>query len=279
MTYRFPLLGDSAYMGYAGEIRLKGANTSSHLAEIRYPFQQKPLISVVKLLPADGLLAANEAVAWLFLRAAGVPCAPNAALLTMSQSRASQVVDSAVVKRYANQGHVLAWASQAIDFRAINAMFAGTAADAEWLRAIKTAQGSAIAAFDEALLNTDRNNGNILISGPRRCAPIDHEAVFGRHLWLETDIPRSNLQSDTLRRINGEYRKGVMSAEDHRRLCSQIVVSAEGHARALSECDASIRQLLARLYPEHGGTYAERVLSFIVERTMEGWMNDRVGVL
>lgn len=279
MTYRFPLLGDAAYMGYTGEIRLRGTNVSSHLAEIRYPNQQKPVVSVVKFLPPDGLLACNEAIAWLFLRAAGIPCPPNAALLSLTQNRAAQAAGAATAKRYAHQGYVLAWATQALDFKAVAALFAGTAADAEWSKMIRSTQGAAIAAFDEALLNTDRNNGNLLVAGPGRCIPIDHEGILARHAWLETDIPRSRLQSDTVRRIHGDYRKGMMSADAYRHLCSQIVVSAEAHAGALTACDSGVRDLLARVYPQQGEIYAARVLSFVVERTMQGWMNDRLGVL
>lgn len=42
-----------------------GANQTRHIAELRYPVQPAPVLSVVKFLEPNCLAASNEAIAWM----------------------------------------------------------------------------------------------------------------------------------------------------------------------------------------------------------------------
>ncbi len=58
-----------------------------------------------------------------------------------------------------------------------------------------------------------------------------------------------------------------------------MVHFAEKHASVLEECSGQIAELLARVYPYEGKQLAARVLSFLVERTAQHWIKDRLGVV
>lgn len=176
----FPLLGDSHYGAFVGPLSHRGgANPSTHIATVRYPVQTAPIISVVKLMPADGLRACNEALAWLFLRANGVRVARNAAILSLTEAKAVKVLGRKLVpKTLVHDKHVLAWAAQQFDYRSIQALFSGSMADERWLDMLQTVEGAAIAAFDETFLNVDRNPGNVLCFGTEA---VSNTAVRGLH--------------------------------------------------------------------------------------------------
>src|SRR5256885_11690158 len=74
----FPVLSDHDYLNFVGAIRHRGANESTHVAEVRYPVQRAGVTSVVKLMRPDGIGLCNEAIAWLFLRAIGLPVPQHA---------------------------------------------------------------------------------------------------------------------------------------------------------------------------------------------------------
>ncbi|MBQ0917239.1 hypothetical protein KBW71_02180 [Hydrogenophaga aromaticivorans] len=279
MTYRFPLLRDADYMGYVGPIHARGWNPSTHLAEVRYPIQRAPVVSVVKLLPPDGLAACNEAISWLFLRAAGIQAPGHAGIMVLSQAKLKKACNLKAPDGYAQDGMVLAWASQQLAFQSIQALFAGTDRDERWLKVVCTLQGAALAAFDETFLNCDRNHGNILYLGPDSCAAIDHEAIFAHHRWLDTDIPHLSLHSDTYRRLVAGQKSGKIRLQDLETTLNRMVAHAEKHAAALAVCKSSIQQLLSDVYPEKHSEMTSRVLSFIAARTAQNWMNTRLGVV
>lgn len=276
----FPVLGDAAYVTYVGDLTYRGgANSSTHIAEIRYPVQTAPVISVVKLLPADGLAACNEAMAWLFLRAAGIASPRTAAILTLSEKKAVDILGrKQVPKKWVSNGYIRAWAAQQMDFRSIQVLFAGSKSEERWIALLQTAQGAAVAAFDEAYLNIDRNTGNILFSSDSSFVPVDHEQCFGLQNWLIGDIQQLNIDGDSIRQLKTAVRGGKVCDTDLQQAYGKIVFHAEQHAASLQACQAHMSELLSRVYPSDGDLLAQRVLSFVTERTAQNWMKDRLGV-
>ncbi|GAB2482343.1 hypothetical protein GCM10027082_36390 [Comamonas humi] len=277
----FPVLNDHDYLNYVDKLSHRGANTSIHLAEIRYPVQRAGVVSVVKLMPPDGIGVCNEAIAWLFLRAAGLASPKNAGILVMTEEKAKAVLGSkAVPKDLVSEGYVLAWAAQKLEFSSICALFSGSEADTKWLDLLRTDAGAGIAAFDELLHNQDRNTGNILFRGRGSCVPIDHEQVFARQNWMAADLQHLAENGDSFRMLRRAHAGRKLSSDELARITDAMIAHSHGHAGALDVCRKQIGQLLGRLFSVPKGTaYANRILSFIGERCSERWMQQRVGAL
>lgn len=276
----FPVLGDTSYVGYVGPMSYLGRNLSTHLAEIRYPVQQKPVISVVKWMSPSGVGICNEALAWLFLRGAGVRQSTHAGILCLTATRVKLVnPKSPHLKSVVHNGRVLGWSSQYLDFQALKVVFAGTEGDRKWAKAMTSLQGAAIAAFDEAFLAADRNAGNLLYISDEDCIPIDHEQLFGMHDWTSSLIPPSSLKSETMRRLENEHRSRHLSDDRYAEGLNRIVFHAQKHRYALQATQDEMTELILRVFPESGMRYAERVLLFVTERTAARWMENRLGVV
>lgn len=279
-TAAFPVLGDKSYVSYVGPLSYLGNNPSTHLAEIRYPVQQKPVVSVVKWMSPSGVGICNEALAWLFLRAAGVRQSTHAAILCLTSTRVKLVnPKSSHPKSFFHNGWALGWSSQYLDFQALKVVFAGTEGDRKWAKAMTSLQGAAIAAFDEAFLAADRNAGNLLYISDEDCIPIDHEQLFAMHDWKSGPIPQSNLKSDTMRRLENEHRSRRLSDDRYAEGLNRMVFHAQRHRYALQATQNEITDLILRVFPENGMRYAERVLLFVTERTAARWMENRLGVV
>ncbi len=278
--WTFPILGDDSYTGYLSPLAQLGANPTTHVAEVRYPVQHAPVASVVKLLPTSGTFIGNEGLAWLFLRGAGVPQPPKAAVLVLSERKATDALGSAkLVKPYVSNKRVLAWASERLNHRSISAVFAGTKGDRKWARLMCTVEGSAIAAFDEAFYNIDRNNGNVLYVNDESCLPIDNETLFGLHDWTAGPIPSTVIESHTLREIRACHKKRYLSTSQMASMYNHIAHHAEKHSHVLATVQQDMAQLLGQLYGPKSAKMMGHVLSFLAARTAQNWMNQRVGVL
>ena len=275
------MLGHTAYGTYLGPLSHKGgANKTTHLAEIRYPVQAAPIASVVKLMPPDGLAACNEALAWLFLRAGGFSAPTNAAILVLPEAKIVEILGRKLVpKQWVHQGKVVAWAARQLDFKSIQAVFAGTNADAKWLEVLRTVEGAAIAAFDEAFLNIDRNTGNMLFVSNSNCVPIDHELCFATQNWLAGELHHLDMDGDSLRVLRAAVLGGKVPANELHTAYNRMVFHAQKHAEALQACEAHMQTLLETLYPSQASELAPRVLSFVTERTALRWMEERLGVV
>lgn len=280
MNGAFPLLSDPDYITYIGPLSIRGANPTTHLAEVRYPVQSAPIISVVKAMPPTGLLACNEAIAWLLLRATGLPSPRNAGVMTLTESKAVKVMGrKAIPAALVREGHVLLWTAQKLDFSSIKALFAGTKGDARWVALLKTVQGAAIAAFDEALLNLDRNTGNVLYISADACAPIDHELSFGTQDWIHHDLLHLPTDGDSLRTLKHGVASGKLAISAYAEALNRMVFHAERHGQALQACSAHIADFLSRVFPDQHEEMTERVLSFVAARTAQQWIKDRLGVV
>lgn len=277
----FPILSDNNYLSYIGALAHRGANPSTHLAEVRYPVQRTGVLSVVKLMPPDGVGVCNEAVAWLLLRAIGLPSPKQAGIFVMSESKLKAVLGRrAVPDEWVSQGHVLAWASQKLDFPSIRALFTGTAADAKWLELLRTTTGAGIAAFDELLHNHDRNTGNVLFHGKGSCVPIDHEQVFAMQNWIAGELQHLVENGDSLRVLMRAHRGRKLSSDEWKSVTNAMIAQSHEHAGALDVCASQISELLGKLFSTTDGTaYANRILSFISARCTDDWMQQRVGAL
>lgn len=279
-TSGIPILGDRSYVSYVGPLSHLGANPSTHLAEIRYPVQHAPVVSVVKWMPPNGLGLCNEALAWLFLRGAGVQQTRHAAILCLTHAKAKAAAPSkGLPTALVHEGHVLAWASQKLDYSSLRVLFAGTEGDRRWAKLMTSVLGTAIVAFDEAFLATDRNNGNLLYISDEACIPVDHEHIFGLHDWTRGPLPSTSAKSDTLRRLESEHRIRRLSVLEFQEACNRIVFHAQRHQNALEATRDEMRHLLSSVFPENGARYADHVLSFAAERTARHWMEHRLGVV
>lgn len=277
----FPILGDADYLGYLASIDHRGANASTHIADIRYPVQRAPVRSVVKLLPPSGLQACNEAISWLVLRAIGVPSPRMAALLVLSEKKAKAVLGARIVSNeFVQDGHVMAWAAQWQDSRSIRALFAGSVADDKWLSVLKTEVGSQLAAFDEWLHNRDRNTGNVLYAGDGSCIAIDHEQVFNFQNWHAADLQHAAEYGDSLRILDRAQRGNKLKPEEWRYITNAMIHHSQAHSEALNVCRQQVEELLLKVYQaEFGAKFAERIFKFISVRCSDQWMQQRVGAL
>lgn len=280
MNSAFPLLDDSAYVTYVGGLQHRGANSTTHLAEIRYPEQKAPIISVVKLLHPSGLGACNEAMAWLFLRAAGVLAPRHAAIVQLSAAKAFKVLGKkSIHPSLVHQDRVLAWAAKKLDFHSIKAVFAGSKGDSRWLAALQTVEGAAIAAFDEAFLNIDRNTGNVLYIGKDAFVPIDHELSFGMQDWLQCELSHLHIDGDSLCALKQARATGRITIASFAQAMNRMAFHAEKHPDALARCKTQIANLLQQVYPDTADQLTPRVLSFIAARTAQHWIKERLGVM
>jgi len=277
----FPLLDDSAYVSYVQRLSGWGANQTTHLAEIRYPVQSAPIVSVVKLLSPSLLNVCNEAVSWLFLRAAGFAAPKNAAILVLTEKKAKAILGTRLItKDLVHNGYVVAWASKQLDFSSIKAFFAGSRADAEWLKVLQTLHGAQIAAFDEVFLNRDRNTGNVLFSGKGECIPIDHEHVFDYQDWIRSDLNVSqDAESDTLCFLKNSARKGTLEKNAFQDVMSKMVHYSHDHQVALEASKQQVLQLLEKTFPEDFELISERIFAFVAERTAKHWMENKLGIV
>lgn len=278
---QFPILGNGAYDMYVGPLTHKGgANQTTHIATIRYPVQAAPITSVVKLMPADGLYACNEALAWLFLRALGVQAPRHAALISMTEAKAVRVLGRKLVtKGYVSDKHVLAWATQQLDFKSIQVLFAGSQADLQWLALLQTVEGAAIAAFDEAFLNVDRNFGNVLYINAHSCIAVDHEMCFGIQNWVAADLIHLDMDGDSMRAVKRARATKKLSQHELSIILNGIVFHAQKHSATLKACEDHMTRFIAGVHPQNAQQLTARVLSFITERTALHWMEERLGVV
>jgi len=278
---RFPVLDDHAYVSYLQPLSFLGANQTTHLAEIRFPVQTAPIVSVVKILSPSLLTVCNEAISWLFLRAAGFPAPKNAALLALTEKKAKAILGSKMIhKELVDHGHVVAWASQKLDFSSIRALFSGTKADSKWLKLLATVQGAQIAAFDEVFLNRDRNTGNVLYTGKDLCVPIDHEHIFDYQDWIASDLSVSDRsESDTLILLKNAVKRGQFQGGAYEDVLGRMVHFSHTHQNALDACRLQILHLLEDTFPNQHEVMGERVLSFVAERTSQGWMESKLGLV
>lgn len=277
----FPILRDSHYLSFLSPLEYRGANPSTHIADVRYPVQHAGVKSVVKLLPCDGLKACNEAISWMLLCALGLPTPKNAAILLLSEKKAKAAMGRGVVtSEFVNNGYVLAWAAQMQEARSIRALFVGSAAERQWLEVLRTDTGSKVAAFDEVMHNRDRNTGNVLYHGSASCMPIDHEQVFNFQNWQAADLTHSAEFGDSLRVLDRAYRSNKLKDDEWKSITNAMILHSQGYAGALDACRDQMVDLLARLYrPEQGSTFAGRIFTFISARCTDQWMQARVGAL
>lgn len=274
------LLDDSAYVTYVGALQHLGVNRTTHLAEIRYPTQKAPIISVVKLLHPSGLGACNEAMAWMFLRAAGVPSPAYAAIVRLSADKAFKILGKrSIPPNLVHQSQVLAWAAKKLDFYSIRGLFVGSKSDGRWLAALQTLTGAAIAAFDEAFLNIDRNPGNVLYIGKDEFIPIDHELSFGMQDWLQGELTHLPVDGDSLRILKHARSTGRIGIASFSQAMNSMAFHAERHADALANCREQFANLLQQIYPDEAQELTARVISFIAARTAQRWINERLGVM
>lgn len=278
--WTFPILGDEGYAGYLAPLTHTGSNPTTHVAEVRYPVQHAPVASVVKLLHPSRPNLCNEGLAWLFLRGAGVAQPPKAAILVLSETKAvDAVAPKKLIKPYVTKKRVLAWASERLNHRSIAALFSGTKGDRKWAKLMCTVEGSAIAAFDEAFYNIDRNNGNLLFVDDHSCMAIDNETLFGLHDWTAGPIPATTLESHTLREIKACHSRKVISTLEMAKIYNQIAHHAEAHSNVLAAVQQDMTHLIKQLYGKKSDVMAGHVLSFLTARTAQNWMNQRVGVM
>lgn len=280
MSVEFPLLCDKSYVSFIQRLDGLGANQTTHIAEIRYPVQTAPIMSVVKLMHPNCLNASNEAIAWLFLRAAGFAAPKNAAMIALTEKKAVSVLGrKAIYPGLIDNGYVIAWASEKLDFKSIKAYFTGSRADQEWAQLLNTMQGAQIAAFDEVFLNADRNTGNVLYAGRNSCIPIDHEHIFDHQDWIGGDIVSVDRDSDSMRVLKRAYQSGALNIKTFDETKNKMVHYAQQHASALAACKVEITNLIAKLFGTNSSILEERVLRFATERTAMHWMEDRLGVM
>lgn len=271
-----PVMGGDAYVDTVGPLELRGANPSTHLANVRYPGQPRPQLSVVKLVPPRE--ACNEGLAHTFLQAAGVPAPRTAALLLLPAPLAVQAVGLAAAQHYVHGNLALAWAAELLPHRSLRALFKGRSADDEWLRLLTTAAGAQLAAFDEAFGNIDRNTGNVLFAARNECWAIDHGQLFHMHDWM-LGVPPDAGHSDPVRTLHRAQRGGRLAAAAYEQACARLVAAADRHRDAFVACRRAMCAVITSVYGYDGEKGANHVLRHVARRTMRGWMATRIGML
>jgi hypothetical protein len=143
----------SHYERYNGPIGLRGANQTTHTAEVRFP--DGAALAVVKAFPVGEKGWLNEAVAWTVGRALGIPVPPKAMLLAVAPSELAAATDPELAiahRHWAASGPIVMWCASRLDVKPPQNVWR-----MNWEAAvIKGASGQRLAAFDGWFGNCDR---------------------------------------------------------------------------------------------------------------------------
>lgn len=262
------VLPPEAWAEFRGQPGTIGINEGLHLAKINDPdTTKKPHNCFVKPLPEPPSLIC-EALGWLLAREAGVQCTPWANILMLDV----QALGKCMPLPGKLQGLAMcpAWCSEVVPGSTVRQVN-------QWETVIKgkaclrSKDARKIASFDEWADLQDRNFGNVIL-GPKGYVSIDHETLLHSVLWAgaSRQFHRRSLLDEALNR---------MDAKDFLRFKVDMKDAAAGHAQALQAAKADMDAIINILYPAHAQQLSQAVHQTLDQRSQQGWMAQRLGVV
>lgn len=107
----------SHYGRYNGSIDKRGANSTTHTAEVRFP--GKPGLAVVKAFALNDHGWANEAIAWALGQCLGVVMPPQAMMLLVAPGELASEKDLELVSAHNlwGTGSIVLWCASRLDVK------------------------------------------------------------------------------------------------------------------------------------------------------------------
>ena len=263
---------------YGREIRRPsspGWNPTTHLARMNFP-GLGARNAWIKLDPQFNAFAGNEAIGWLLARALEIPAPAGAAFLIEDVAWFKKQLGDrypSAAEGYPDAGELAAWCVTDMGVGSIRSV----APFDEWnlLAFLRTEEGAQIAAFDQWLGNTDRNNGNLLKLTGGRYAVIDHGILFCYEDWRKAPIAPTE-DSHLWREAQNLQRDRKLTLKEFKQLQSGMAEFGLSHHRVSGICHPVIEAIISDL---EGAPAAKNVLSCISERAAKDWIGRQVGVL
>jgi hypothetical protein len=265
----------SHYIRYNGPIGRKGANQTTHTAEVRFP--GAPGLAVVKAFPFRDKGWVNEALAWTLGMELDVGVPPTAILLAASPSDLAGATEPELVRarsQWGSAGPIILWCASRLDIKPPQHVW-----PVAWERAVMSKPfGRRLAAFDAWLGNCDRIAQNAPYWTTRgRLAAIDHERLAFNQDWLcglPIHMDKSGaVMTHLMKEIREAINKKKIKAAEAKLLISELVQLSEGHSAALAAVRGASEQLVSQNF---GATAAADLHTFLFERASCDFINERL---
>lgn len=264
----------SHYVRYNGSIDKRGANPTTHTAEVRFP--GKPALAVVKAFSLNNHGWANEAIAWALGNCLGVVMPPQGMLLLVAPGELADEKDPELVSAH-NQwgtGAIVLWCASRLDIKNPQNVWS-----VRWERVVMSKPyGRRLAAFDAWLGNCDRIAQNAPYwSNKGMVAAIDHERLAFAQDWrvgVPIHMDRLDVhQTHLMKVIREAIAAKKIKAADLNDLVAELGVMSSAHEGSLTAIRAEATKLVGDNF---GAAAAGHLLTFLADRATTAFINERL---
>lgn len=270
------ILTEDHYLDFLEPIDDNQQNRTAHAARL-HTGQPGEQIFICKMLVPDAFELGNEAIAHYLAKWASVASPPEAAIVYMPKSIATQRIPLRIATEYANaDGDVVMWCTKRLPHHSLRSTFrASSERTSATMRVLKGESGQRLAAFDHLTGHADRHDGNYLWAGRDECIAIDNEALFSYRDWRAgpLDFPTHNQLLEEMQRQVASGNERASSLQD---LQSGMVFYGETHSAAVESAHPEIKNLITLLY---GADAADNVLTCLQVRSTADWMKRELGLI
>ncbi len=265
----------SHYIRYNGPIGSRGANQTTHTAEVRFP--GAPGLAVVKAFPFSDKGWINEALAWALGMELDVGVPPAAMLLAASSDDLAGATEPELVlarNQWGSAGPIILWCASRLEIKSPQHVW-----PIAWERVVMSKPfGRRLAAFDAWLGNCDRIAQNAPYWTTKgRLAAIDHERLAFNQDWLRGHPIHIDKSGGVITHLMKEIREAInkkkIKTTDAKALIAELVQMSEEHSSALDAVRASSEQLVSMNF---GTPAADRLHTFLLERASSEFINERL---
>ncbi len=263
------------YVRYNCPISLKGANQSTHTAEVKFP--TGPKLAVVKAFSLREKGWVNEALAWALGEALDVGVPPESILLAVSAADLASATEPELVHardQLGSLGPIMLWCATRLDLKPPQYAWR-----LNWERAATSKpRGRKLAAFDAWLGNCDRIAQNAPYWMSRgHIAAIDHERLAFNQDWrlgvpIHMDV-KGGVVTHLMSAVRDAINKKVLKANEATQLVSELAVISATHAETLASCHAEAEALVADNFSTNE---AQNLLTFLADRATQDYINSRL---
>lgn len=268
-----PMLDASAWREYRGQPGKSTAN-STHIAVVADEFGVER-ICFVKLAPKlDRPTLLCEALGWVLAGHAGVRRSEFGAIVLVDKARLAKN-QTLTFECAAFEGDFIpAWCSEAIPGDSVlshakSPSKPGMQFITEHKTFLNSNDARKFAAFDQWTGLRDRNMGNVIRHKAGGYVSIDHETILHDILWVSSDFNHNCLVKHAERTLDSKRVKSFKA---------EMTRAAAGHAGALASAQAELNALLNLLLPGAAQEHAA-AMSFLANRSQQGWLAGELGVL
>lgn len=264
----------SHYGRYNGSVTKRGANPTTHTAEVRFP--GKPALAVAKAFASTDRGWANEALAWALGHCLGVVMPPQAMLLLVAPGELASEKDPELVAAHSlwGTGPIVLWCASRLDIKNPQSVLS-----ARWEHVVMSKPyGRRLAAFDAWLGNCDRIAQNAPYWASKgMVAAIDHERLAFAQDWL-AGVPIhmdrfAAHQTHLMKVIRVAVAAKKIKDTEVKDLVAELSVMSAAHAGSLTSVHAEATMLIGNNF---GTAAAGHLLSFLSDRATPAFINERL---